>query len=176
MRVFESIIGAMMVASEHTTERAGLCRPRRGGSALTEKQRRFCDEYLIDCNATQAAIRAGYSPKTAKSVGQRLLTYADLKAYIDTQLAQLHTAKIADAEEVLTYLTAVMRGESAAAELVTELVGNGVSEARVVEKAPSEKERLRAAELIGKRHGIFTDRLNVEGAVPVVIRDDLTPD
>lgn len=143
---------------------------------MTPKQQRFCDEYLVDCNATQAAIRAGYSPKAAKSVGQRLLTYADLKTYIDNQLATLHNGKIADAEEVLTYLTSVMRGETRAAEIVTEFVGNGISQARMMETKPSEKERLRAAELIGKRHGIFTDRLNVEGAVPVVIRDDLAPD
>ena len=44
-----------------------------GGLPMTAKQKRFCNEYLIDCNATQAAIRAGYSAKTAYSVGQRLL-------------------------------------------------------------------------------------------------------
>lgn len=143
---------------------------------MTPKQQRFCDEYLVDCNATQAAIRAGYSPKAANEQAARLLANVSIKAYIDDQLAQMHNGRIADAEEVLTYLTSVMRGETKATEIVTELVGNGVSEARLMEKEPSEKERLRAAELIGKRHGIFTDRLNVEGAVPVVIRDDLAPD
>lgn len=143
---------------------------------MTPKQQRFCDEYLVDCNATQAAIRAGYSPKTANEQAARLLANVSIKAYIDDQLAQMHNGKIADAEEVLTYLTSVMRGETRAAEIVTEFVGNGISQARMMETKPSEKERLRAAELIGKRHGIFTDRLNVEGAVPVVIRDDLAPD
>ena len=65
--------------------------------AVNAKQKRFADEYLIDCNATQAAIRAGYSPKTAKQVGQRLLTKVDLSTYIEQQLEQIHNAKTADA-------------------------------------------------------------------------------
>lgn len=77
---------------------------------MNARQKKFCDEYLIDCNATQAAIRAGYSPKTAKSIGQENLTKPDLKAYIDEQLELLHNQKTADAQEVLEYLTAVMRG------------------------------------------------------------------
>ena len=66
---------------------------------MTPRQRKFCDEYLISGNATDAAIKAGYSPKTAKSIGQRLLTFVDLKQYIETELEKLHSAKIADAEE-----------------------------------------------------------------------------
>ena len=80
--------------------------------ALTEKQQRFCDEYLIDCNAAQAAIRAGYSPKTAKQIGQENLTKPDLKAYIDEQLERMRSQKTADAQEIMEYLTAVMRGDS----------------------------------------------------------------
>ena len=78
---------------------------------MTEKQKRFCDEYLIDCNATQAAIRAGYSPKTANEQGAKLLAKVSIKAYIDDQLEQLHNKNIADSQEVLEYLTSVMRGE-----------------------------------------------------------------
>ena len=78
---------------------------------MTDKQKRFCDEYLIDCNATQAAIRAGYSPKTAYSIGEENLKKPELKTYIDERLEQLHSEKTADAQEVLEYLTSVMRGE-----------------------------------------------------------------
>ena len=78
---------------------------------MKEKQKRFCEEYLVDCNAAQAAIRTGYSKKTARAVGQRLLTNVDIKKYIDQQLQKLKNEKIADAQEVLEYLTAVMRGE-----------------------------------------------------------------
>lgn len=139
---------------------------------MTPRQRKFCDEYLIDCNAKQAAIRAGYSPKTAYSIGNENLNKPELKAYIAEQLDKIHSSKIADAEEVMKYLTSVMRGETKATEIVTEFIGEGVSEARLMEKDPSEKERLKAAELIGKRYGLFTDKVGVEGAVPVIITGD----
>lgn len=139
---------------------------------MNARQKKFCDEYLIDCNATQAAIRAGYSPKTAKSIGQENLTKPDLKAYIDEQLELLHNEKTADAQEVLEYLTSVMRGESSSS--VLSLCGDGCQE--VIEKAPDEKERLKAAELIGKRYGMFKDNVNMGGAVPVMFVDDLGSD
>jgi len=59
---------------------------------MTSKQKRFCTEYLIDCNATQAAIRAGYSAKTAYSVGQRMLKNVEVKKYIDEQFEKLKNA------------------------------------------------------------------------------------
>lgn len=140
---------------------------------MTDKQRRFCDEYLIDCNATQAAIRAGYSQKSAKQIGQENLTKPDLKNYIDDRLSEINSAKTADAKEVMEYLTSVMRGESSAEIVVVEGEGEGYSSARKVQKAPDEKERLKAAELLGKRFGLFTDKVNVEGTAKVVIIDDL---
>lgn len=140
---------------------------------MTDKQKRFCDEYLIDCNAKQAAIRAGYSPNSAKQIGQENLTKPDLREYIDEQLKKLHDAKIADADEVIKYLTSVMRGESTAEVVVIEGEGEGYSTARRMSKAPDEKERLRAAELLGKRFGLFTDKINVDGGTKVVIVDDL---
>lgn len=143
---------------------------------LTKKQQRFCDEYLIDANATQAAIRAGYSKKTARSQGQRLLTNVDIKTYIDEQLEKIHNEKIADAKEVMIYLTSVLRGESQSEIVVVEGTGDGCSDARRMTKLPDERERLKAAELIGKRYGMFTDKVNVEGNIPVVIIDDLEDD
>lgn len=140
---------------------------------MTDKQKRFCDEYLIDCNAKQAAIRAGYSPNSAKQIGQENLTKPDLREYIDEQLKKLHDAKIADADEVIKYLTSVMRGESTAEVVVIEGEGEGCSTARRMSKAPDEKERLKAAELLGKRYGVFTDKINVDGGTKVVIVDDL---
>lgn len=136
---------------------------------MNAKQRKFADEYLIDCNATQAAIRAGYSPKTAKSIGQENLTKPDLKAYIDEQLELLHNQKTADAQEVLEYLTAVMRGEHT--EQTLQLVGEGVQ--KIADIDVSAKERIKAAELIGKRYGMFKDNVNVD-LEPVVIVNDLT--
>ena len=81
---------------------------------LTLKQKRFADEYIISGNATQAAILAGYSKKTAIKIGVENLTKPDIKSYIDEQLAKLASQKIAQQEEILQYLTSVLRGESSA--------------------------------------------------------------
>lgn len=125
---------------------------------LTKKQKRFCDEYLIDLNATQAAIRAGYSSKTAKQIGQRLLTFVDLKIYIEQQLERIHNEKTADAQEVLEYLTSVMRGQHT--EQTLQLIGDGMQ--NIVDIDVSAKERLKAAELIGKRYGMFTEKVEMD--------------
>ena len=122
---------------------------------MTEKQKRFCDEYLVDLNATQAAIRAGYNPKTAYSQGQRLLKKADVKKCIEDRLEQLKSERTADAKEVMEYLTAVMRRETVSSVLARDETGAD----RVIEKPPDEKERLRAAELLGKAHMMFTERV-----------------
>lgn len=127
--------------------------------ALTAKQQRFCDEYLIDLNATQAAIRAGYSKRSARQIADKNMSKADIKAYIDARMAEKESQLIADQDEVLKYLTSVLRGESQSTEIVVEGVGEGCSEARTIEKAPSEKDRLKAAELLGKRYGIYTEKV-----------------
>lgn len=125
---------------------------------MTKKQKRFVDEYLIDLNATQAAVRAGYSPNTAYSIGAENLKKPEIQNAIDERLEQLKSEKTADAQEVIEYLTSVMRGESEGEELINEFVGDGCSKPTKVKKAPSEKDRLRAAELLGKRYGIFTEK------------------
>lgn len=136
---------------------------------MTAKQKRFCQEYLIDLNATQAAIRAGYSEKTAKDIGCENLAKPNIKKYIDEQLKQIKTEKIADAQEVLEYLTSVMRGEQK--EQVALLTGEGVQ--KLVQKDISAKDRLKAAELIGKRYGLFTEKLELQGETTIQIVDDI---
>ena len=137
--------------------------------ALNDKQQRFCDEYLIDLNATQAAIRSGYSKKTAYSQGQRLLKHDEVKAYIEARMAEKDKELIADQDEVLKYLTNVLRGKSQSEIVVVENIGDFTSEARLIQKAPDEKERLKAAELLGKRYNLFSDKMKVDVAMPVVI-------
>ena len=139
---------------------------------LTKKQQRFCDEYLIDLNATQAAIRSGYSEKTAYSQGQRLLKNVEVKNYLDARMAEKENALIAKQDEVLKYLTSVLRGESVSEIVVVEGLGEGMTQAKRFEKGPDEKERLKAAELLGKRYSLFTDKVDVDGALPVVIAGD----
>jgi len=136
--------------------------------ALTERQRIFADEYLIDLNATQAAIRAGYSKKTAYSQGQRALKNVEINNYIQSRLAEKEKERIASQDEVLEYLTNVIRGKTKASVVVVEAFGD-MTKAREMDKAPDEKERLKAAELLGKRYGLYTDKIGVEGAIPVVI-------
>ena len=137
--------------------------------ALNEKQQRFCAEYLVDMNATQAAIRSGYSDKTAYSQGQRLLKHVEIKAQIEAELNRIRTEKIADATEIMEYLTSVLRGESQSEIVVVENIGDYTSEARRIQKSPDEKERLKAAELLGKRYNLFSDKMRVDVALPVVI-------
>ncbi len=132
---------------------------------MTPKMRKFCDEYLVSGNATDAAIKAGYSPKSAYSQGQRMLKNVEVKSYIEAELEKLHSAKIADAEEVLEYLTAVMRGKQT--EQILQLAGEGVQV--ITDIGVSARERLKAAELIGKRFGLFRDNVDVAGSIPVVI-------
>lgn len=126
---------------------------------LTAKQQRFCDEYLIDLNATQAAIRAGYSKKNARNIASENLAKPNIRAYIDKRMAEKESELIADQDEVLRYLTSVLRGESESSEIVIEGQGDGYSEAKVIQKPPSERDRLKAAELLGKRYGIYTEKI-----------------
>ena len=143
---------------------------------MTEKQKRFCDEYLVDLNATRAYMVAYphvKNEKTAAAAASRLLRNVKVKAYIDEQLEKLHSEKTADAQEVMEYLTSVMRGESQSEVVVVLGIGDGFSEARRVQKSPDEKERLKAAELIGKRYGIFTDKTQLGGVSQIQIIDDI---
>ena len=135
---------------------------------MTEKQKRFCDEYLIDCNATQAAIRAGYSAKTAAKASDWLNAEAQEKPssdfnkemydFIQKRLAEKESELIANQDEVLKYLTSVLRGKSQSSVLARDEIGAE----RVIEKPPDEKERLKAAELLGKRYGLLKEAVDLE--------------
>lgn len=146
---------------------------------MTEKQKRFCDEYLIDCNATRA-YKAVYknvkSDDAARVNASRLLTNANVKKYIADRMEEIHNEKTADAQEVIEYLTAVLRGQSTAHEIVVEGTGEGCSEARTIEKAPSEKERLKAAELLGKRYALFTEKVEMDTDMDLNITIDYGKD
>lgn len=138
---------------------------------MTDNQFLFANEYLIDRNATRA-YKAAYpnikSDVTAATNGSKLLRNTKVKAYIDEQIEKMASEKIADAREVLEYLTSVVRGKSEAEIVVVEGTGEGCSEARTMTKNPDEKERLKAAELLGKHLGILTNQVKLE-AVPVII-------
>lgn len=126
---------------------------------LTEKQKLFCENYLMTMNAVDAYLAVYKNCKSrdnASKHASRLLALPHIRAYVDTCLEKAHSNKVADIQEVMEYLTSVMRGETSAEEVVVVGTGEGCSEPCKVSKAPSEKERLKAAELIGKRYALFT--------------------
>ena len=143
---------------------------------LTEKQKAFCDYYIETLNATEAAIRAGYSKNSATEIGCENLRKPHIKSYIDARLKQLEDKRIAEAKEVLEHLTAAMRGEIKEEVVVVEDIGNHKSKARIVKKQISAKDRIKAAELLGKRYALFTDKVDVDGNMGVVIVDDIEED
>ena len=136
---------------------------------LTEKQKRFADYYIETGNITEAAIKAGYSKKTARVIGQENLQKPAIKSYIDEKLGAMQDERTASAKEVLEFLTKSMRGELDEEVVVIEGTGDGTSEARMVKKQIGLRDRIKSAELLGKRYRLFTDKVEVEGVVPVMI-------
>jgi phage terminase small subunit len=121
---------------------------------LTSKQKAFADYYIETGNATEAAIKAGYSKKTAKEMGYENLTKPHIKAYIEERMNEKDKKRIASQDEILEFLTKVVRGELT--EQVPVLVGEGVQE--LVEKDISMKDRIKAAELLGKRYFMWNNK------------------
>lgn len=123
---------------------------------LTAKQRRFVQEYLIDLNATQAAIRAGYSKNSARQVGTENLSKPSIKQAIEERLKQIDEEKTADAKEIREFWTRVMRGEEKDTVLRYDNEGHQVE----AEINVSMKDRIRASELMGKSFAMFTDKVD----------------
>ncbi|QZY77447.1 terminase small subunit [Limosilactobacillus fermentum] len=128
---------------------------------LTQKQQRFVDEYIISGNATQAAIKAGYSKKTAKQMGTENLAKPIIKAELDRRNAEIQSAKTMDMQEVMERLAAMGRGET-----TEETVTN---KGEVIETATRNADKLKAMELIGKRFGAWTDKKEISGTLDIDI-------
>ena len=122
---------------------------------LTPKQKAFADEYIKSGNATQAALKAGYSPKTAYSIGNENLKKPEISNYINERLKQIEDEKIMDMKEVMQHLSAIARAES------EEEVVTNQGEVLLVKTKTSDQ--IRAMELIGKRYGAWTDKKEVSG-------------
>ena len=138
-------------------------------AALKNKRHeKFCHEYIKDMNATQAAIRTGYSEKTAKMQGSRLMTNDDIKS----RVAELRDAyldeNIMTAKQVEYELTRIALGLSNEKQVVIEGTGEGCSEARIIDKPPDERSRLKALELMAKRHRILSGDTTID-VQPVII-------
>lgn len=112
---------------------------------LTIKQQKFADKYIECGNATESAIYAGYSKNTARQTAAENLSKPYIKSYIDARMAELQKPTIATAEEVLEFLTETMRDMEA-----------------------EKRDRIKCAELMGKRYALYSEKVQVDGAVPVV--------
>lgn len=128
---------------------------------LTLKQQRFVDEYIISGNATQAAIKAGYSEKTANRIATENLSKPVIKAELDRRNAEIQSAKTMDMQEVMERLAAMGRGET-----TEETVTN---KGDVIETSTRNADKLKALELIGKRFGAWTDKKEVNGNLDIDI-------
>lgn len=126
------------------------------GMKLTAKQERFIQEYLIDLNATQAAIRAGYSKKSARQVGTENLSKPSIKQAIDERLRRIDDEKTADTKEIREFWTRVMRGEEK--ETVLRYDSDGVQVETEIDVTM--KDRIKASEMLGKSFAMFTDKID----------------
>lgn len=138
---------------------------------LTLKQQRFADEYIISGNATESYLKAGYanqSRKSAEANARKLLANYSVKNYIDERLKKIESAKTASQQEVIEYLSSVMRGEQ------TEqiLKGLGMGEQKIIDIDVSAKDRIKAAELLGKRYRMWTDKQELDVTATVIFEGD----
>lgn len=161
-------------------------RRAKGGRLVTAKQQRFCEEYLIDLNATRAAIRAGYSPRSARTDGPRLLENADVRARIDEEMAlrsrrtgvsadrvvrELARVAFVRASDVIDAKTGGLRDDASKDDLAA-VAGMRVKDGgEFTEREVRMCDKVRALELLGKHLGMFTDNVQIEGAVPVIVDD-----
>jgi phage terminase small subunit len=162
---------------------------------LTAKQQRFVEEYLIDLNATQAAIRAGYSPDSARQIGTENLSKPAIRARIDKALAERSKRTGINADRVLIELARIGLvnpgklinfDEATVKEDATEDDLAAVQsvkvkiipteEGNIIEREVRLYDKNRALELLGKHLGMFTDKLNVNAEMAVKIVDDINDD
>lgn len=136
---------------------------------LTIKQKKFADEYIISGNATDAAKKAGYSEKTAYSIGNENLTKPVIKDYIEARMKKHEENLIASQDEILRYLTSLIRGE----QTEQTLIMNGEYGQEITDIEVSAKDRIRAAELLGKRWGTWTDKVDITADLAVTFVDDV---
>lgn len=142
---------------------------------LPEKQKRFADLYVETGDGTEAYVQAGYKVKSrdvAKVNASRLLTNANVREYIDVLIAQKDGARIAKQDEVLEFLTSVLRGK----QTETIPLGLGMGEQTLVKKELDGKDRIKAAELLGKRYGIWVEKQQIEGQLVVFKGEENLPD
>lgn len=159
---------------------------------MTKKQEKFCEEYMVDLNATQAAIRAGYSTKSAHSIATENLQKPAVRAHVDAALAEqskrtgvtadrvvreLARVAFANSQDVVNYDDATVRPDAArddtAAVASVRVKTIPTKDGPGVEREVKMHDKLKALELLGRRLGLFTDNVNVSGEGVVQIVDNV---
>lgn len=133
---------------------------------LTIKQKKFADEYIISGNASEAALKAGYKNDVS---GRENLQKPTIKNYIDERMKELEQEAIANQTEVLKFLTSIMRGEQTEQTLISDGSEQGQ---RITNIEVSAKDRIKAAELLGKRYGSWTDKVDLSSDLTLIFEDD----
>ncbi len=113
---------------------------------LTEKQKAFCDYYIQTLNATESAIKAGYSEKTAKVIGCENLTKPNIQKYLEERNKKIESERIADMTEIKEFWSEVVRG-----------------------KRNKMNDRLKASEYIAKTNGAFLDKVEHSGDIEITV-------
>lgn len=143
---------------------------------LTEKQQLFADEYIISLNQTEAYKKAYPNVKkdsTAAAAASRLLKNVKVSEYVNKRLEELKAERVVDQQEIMEFLSSLLRGE----QTEQTLIGLGMGEQEIREIEVSAKDRIKAAELLGKRYGMWTDKQEISGNLGVVnIIDDIPDD
>lgn len=139
-------------------------------ATLNARQKRFCDEYLISLNATDAAKKAGYKGNYVGQNADKLLKNTKIQSYLEERLAEKESALIADQDDILKLLTRIVMGE----EQGTALVGVGQGAQEVEQVPPTNTEKIRAAEILGKYYKLFTDRQEIQLTSAVEFIDDIS--
>lgn len=142
------------------------------GLALTMKQEKFCIEYAKSGNARQAYKTAGYSCKSDEATdaaASRLLSQVKVKERLAELAEEIKSASIADITEMQQTLTKIIRQQLEEEVIIVESTGDFSTEARIMNKKPAIKDVIQAVNTLGKMQGAFVEKVDLTGAVPVVI-------
>lgn len=142
---------------------------------LSDKQKVVADEYIVTLDKTKSYLKYYKSVKkreTAYAAASRLFEKPAMKAYIEARMKELDEEMIAQQREVLRFLSAMMRGETKEAVLI----GQGNGRQSIGDMEVSMKDRIRAGELLGKRYGLWTEKVDLDGGVAITFIEDVPLD
>ncbi|EQK39765.1 terminase small subunit [[Clostridium] bifermentans ATCC 638] len=133
---------------------------------LNSKHKAFCDDYLITLNATESYMKVyGCNAESAKANASRLIAKANVKKYLDERMEAKEDNSIMKQDEILSILTAIARGQESEEDVSVTQAGKVIR----FEKNPSNKDRMKALELLGKRYRLFTDKVEANVKATTIV-------